>query len=139
MRRYFVVLLLGTLSALTGQSRYPTGEVFDPALYNTLPLKAKVSTRSVLPPRVSLETYCPTPGDQGEFGTCAAWSSAYHFRTIIEAKQRGLTDRAAIDHIAYSPTWVYEILKNEEGLSGGRAAAAGVIVFLFQNFVDPGG
>ena len=131
MRRYFVVLLLGTLSALTGQSRYPTGEVFDPALYNTLPLKAKVSTRSVLPPRVSLETYCPTPGDQGEFGTCAAWSSAYHFRTIIEAKQRGLTDRAAIDRIAYSPTWVYEILKAEDDDScgGGAPTAKSLLVF----------
>ena len=131
MRTTFVLLLLTTLCSLAGQSRYPTGEVFDAELYNGLPLKAKVSTRSVLPPRVSLEAYCPTPGNQGDYGTCAAWSSAYHFRTIIEAKQRGLTDRAAIDRIAFSPTWVYEILKdeNDDTCGGGAPTAKSLLVF----------
>jgi len=109
----------------------PTGEVFDAELYNSLPLKAKVSSRSILPPRLSLEKYCPTPGDQGNYMTCAAWSSAYHFRTIIEAKQRGLTDRAEINKLVYSPTWVYEILKSEgdDTCGEGLATARSLLVF----------
>lgn len=111
--------------------RMMTGEVFDGELYNSLPLKAKVSTRAVLPPSVSLEKYCPTPGDQGNYMTCAAWSSAYHFRTIIEAKQRGLTDRKEIDKIAFSPTWVYEILKKDgdNECFAGLPTAQALIVF----------
>lgn len=132
MRLFPVFLfLLFAYYGLSAQSRYPTGEVFDTDLYNSLPLKAKVSTRSILPPRVSLEAYCPTPGDQGAYGTCAAWSSAYHFRTIIEAKQRGLTDQAAIDKLAFSPTWVYEILKDttDQNCGGGAPTAKSLVVF----------
>ena len=132
MKTRISLLLVAALFGVTlsAQPR-PTGEVFDAELYNSLPLKAKVSTRSVLPPRVSLERYCPTPGDQGNFMTCAAWSSAYHFRTIIEAKQRGLTDRAAIDRLTYSPTWVYEILKAEgdDSCGEGLATARSLLVF----------
>ncbi|OAV44974.1 DUF4384 domain-containing protein [Lewinella sp. 4G2] len=108
----FFSLLLITLPAAA--QRYMMGETFDEAAYNALPLKAKISTRSILPPRVSLEQYAPTPGDQGPYGTCSSWASAYHFRTIIEAKQRGVEDQAAIDQLAYSPTWVNEILKQDE-------------------------
>jgi hypothetical protein len=118
-------------STVSAQGTYPTGEIFDPETYNQLPLKAKVSTRTLLPPRASVEQYAPTPGNQGDFMTCSAWSSAYHFRTIIEAKQRGVTDRAAIDRLAYSPTWVYEILKPEgDGACGqGLMTAKTLLVF----------
>lgn len=131
MFRLLLFTFLFAATTLYAQSRHPTGEVFDADLYNSLPLKAKVSTRSILPPRVSMEAYCPTPGNQGEFGTCAAWSSAYHLRTIIEARQRGLTDRAAIDRLAYSPTWVYEILKGEDddACGGGAPTAKSLLVF----------
>lgn len=125
-----LVLCLATTLPLQSQNR-ATGEIFDPELYNSLPLKAKVSSRNLLPPRVNLEKYCPTPGNQTSYMTCAAWSSAYHFRTIIEAKQRGITDRAAIDKLVYSPTWVYEILKTEgdDTCGAGLATARSLIVF----------
>ncbi len=131
MQRLALLLLLFLPLWTFAQTNYPTGEVFDAELYNSLPLKAKTSTRSLLPPRASLEQYCPTPGDQGEYMTCSAWSSAYHFRTIIEAKQRGLTNRTEIDKLAYSPTWVYEILKPEgdDKCFEGLATARSLLVF----------
>lgn len=63
--------------------------------------------------------------------TCAAWSSAYHFRTIIEAKQLGITNQAEIDKLVYSPTWVYEILKAEgdDTCGEGLATARSLLVF----------
>ncbi len=130
--RILLILGLAILAGrLTAQPTYGTGEVFDPEVYNALPLKAKVSTRSLLPVRASVEQYCPTAGNQGDYMTCSAWSSAYHFRTIIEAKQRGLTDRAEIDKLAFSPTWVYEILKDtlDEGCAGGLMTAKTLLVF----------
>lgn len=134
MKSVHVIAALGLLlssSLFAQQPRMMTGEVFDAELYNSLPLKAKISTRAILPPKVNLEKYCPTPGNQGEYMTCAAWSSAYHFRTIIEAKQRGLTNREEIDKIAFSPTWVYEILKKDgdDNCYNGLATAQSLIVF----------
>ena len=130
MRHLLLLLALLAYTQLPAQN-YPTGEVFDAAVYNSLPLKAPVSTRSILPPRVDLSPYAPTAGDQGDLGTCASWSSAYHFRTIIEAKQRGLTDQAAIDAIAYSPTWVNELLRDSTDLdcNGGVMTARSMLVF----------
>lgn len=131
MRNVLIWLLCFTPLFLVAQTQRATGEVFDPEFYNTLPLKAKVSSRSVFPPSVSLEKYCPTPGDQGDFGTCAAWSSAYHLRTIMEAKRKGVTDRAAINRMAYSPTWVYELLKDtlDMNCDGGIMTAKSLLVF----------
>lgn len=128
---YLTLILAILLSFTLSAQQRATGEVFDAELYNSLPLKAKVSSRSILPPRVSLEQYCPTPGDQGAYMTCAAWSSAYHFRTIIEAKQRGITKQAEIDKLVYSPTWVYEILKPEgdDSCGEGLATARSLVVF----------
>ena len=131
MRYLLAVLMVFVACLLFAQTPYGTGEVFDPEIYNSLPLKAKVSSRSLLPSRVSLEAYCPTPGNQGSYGTCAAWSSAYHLRTIIEAKQRNLTDRRRIDSLVYSPTWVYEILKDtlDETCGQGIMTARSLLVF----------
>lgn len=131
----WLVFLLPLL--LIAQSSRPTGEVFDPEFYNTLPLKAKVSSRSIFPPRVSLEKYCPTPGDQGGFGTCAAWSSAYHLRTIMEAKRKGITDRTAIDQMTYSPTWVYELLKDTTDLDCGGGIMTAKSLLVFKEFGVP--
>ena len=135
-RALLPIALLAYLN-LGAQSVNPTGEIFDAELYNSLPLKAAVSSRSLLPPRVSLEQYCPTPGNQGNYMTCSAWSSAYHFRTIIEAKQRGLTDRAAIDRLTYSPTWVYEILKEDGDAECGLGAMTARSLLVFKELGVP--
>jgi hypothetical protein len=136
IKTIFLLAAWITLSSVCAQNRQ-TGEVFDADLYNSLPLKAKVSSRNILPPRISLEKHCPTPGDQGEYMTCAAWSSAYHFRTIIEAKQRGLTDKSEIDKLVFSPTWVYEILKPEGDDSCGEGLATARSLMVFKELGVP--
>ena len=46
----------------------------------------------------SIKKYCPTPGNQDPYGTCAAWSTAYAARTIIEAQKKmdGAQDKRSI-------------------------------------------
>ena len=54
-----------------------------------------------LPSAVSLKQYCPTPGDQGNYGTCVGWTTAYAARTILEARQLDLRSQAEIDKLIF--------------------------------------
>jgi hypothetical protein len=66
-----------------------------------------------LPAKASLEQFCPTPGNQGEYGTCVAFAAAYAMRTILWAKEYNVTDKAKINSMAFSPSFVYESIKND--------------------------
>jgi hypothetical protein len=91
------------------------GLVFDVPSYRGTPYKARLTASSyaAMPPSASLEKYCPTPGDQGQYGTCVAFATAYHARTIMTAKLKGLTNKADINKLIHSPTWVYEQIKSK--------------------------
>ena len=92
--------------------------IFDPPSLRSIPYKAKLTTQAykAMPASASLEKYCPTPGDQGQYGTCVAFSVAYHLRTILWAKQNGITDRNRINQSIFSPSYVYEQIKAAEDL-----------------------
>ncbi len=109
-----ILLLLLVAYSLSAQKK-GTGFVFDlPSLRGT-PYKAKLTMKSYqsMPTSASLEKYCPTPGDQGQYGTCVAFATGYHLRTILWAKQNGITDRSEIDGKIFSPTYIYEQIKDE--------------------------
>lgn len=59
---------------------------------------------------VDLSNFAPQRGDQGEQGSCVAWSSAYAARTIMEAASKG----ANPNQIRFSPSFMY----NNIGLEG---------------------
>ncbi len=100
----------------TYAQRRATGLVFDVPSYRGTPYKMKLTASSYasVPSSFSLESYCPTPGDQGPYGTCVAFAVAYHTRTILTAKQKGITQKAEIDRLVHSPTWIYEQIKDED-------------------------
>ncbi|MES2371901.1 MAG: C1 family peptidase [Bacteroidota bacterium] len=65
-----------------------------------------------LPASVTLENYCPTPGDQGQYSTCVAFATAYHLRTILYVKAMRAANYSADPNAhLFSPTWVYEQIK----------------------------
>ncbi|MCC6725633.1 MAG: DUF4384 domain-containing protein [Saprospiraceae bacterium] len=110
----FIFLCLNTAFS----QRKGTGFVFDlPSLRGT-PYKAKLTMKSYkdMPSSASLEKYCPTPGDQGQYGTCVAFAAGYHLRTILWAKQYKVTDKSTIDQALFSPTYIYEQIKEEGDL-----------------------
>lgn len=90
MKQFFNLILL--LSFFFTQNTFAqkpgTGLVFDLPSYRGTPYKMKLTASNYesLPKKASLEKYCPTPGDQGPYGTCVAFASAYHLRTILHAK-----------------------------------------------------
>lgn len=125
IRSRFAFLLLGFLAAagntLLAQAPEPaaehgTGLVFDLPSYRGTPYKAQLTAASYadIPKRASLEAYCPTPGDQGRFGTCVAFAVAYHMRTILYARQHGITDKARLNASVFSPTFIYEQIKSPD-------------------------
>jgi C1A family cysteine protease len=98
-----------TVQKLFSQSGYN----FDPAQFN----KASVyegqeddAGKNPLPESVSLLRFAPPRGNQGEQGSCVAWSSAYGARTILEAASTGVNP----DEIKFSPSFLY----NNIGMEG---------------------
>lgn len=121
----FLLLCISQFTLLFGQEeiRQGTGLLFDAQSYRSIPYKAPVTmaTYENLPTRFSLEKYCPTPGNQGKYSTCTAFAVAYHMRTILFAMENNITNQFNIDQNIFSPTFVYERIKNsgDEDCMGG--------------------
>ncbi|MDT0555864.1 C1 family peptidase [Patiriisocius hiemis] len=118
---FLAVLLLTT--TLVAQD-YPTGMIWDEEVYRSIPYKAQftASTYDNLPTSYSLEEYAPIPGNQGRYGTCVAYASAYGLRTIMLAKDRGMKDKQTITSNALSPSYVYAIIKREDDINCDKGA-----------------
>ncbi|NNV53974.1 C1 family peptidase [Limnovirga soli] len=108
------IALFGLTISVQAQNKYSTGAIFNPATVAKTPRKVELSFRSFksLPTSYSLEKYCPTPGNQGNHGTCVAFANGYGVATILYAQTHDLTDKALIDKYAFSPTYLYEQIKD---------------------------
>jgi hypothetical protein len=113
IKRLFTFLFILSFCTNSIAQKKGMGLVFDVPSYRGTPYKARLTASSyaAMPASASLEQYCPTPGDQGQYGTCVAFATAYHARTIMTAKLKGLTNKADINKLIHSPTWVYEQIK----------------------------
>ena len=63
--------------------------------------------------------YCPTPGSQGQWGTCTAWAIAYAARTICEAADSNWTDSKKITSEVFSPWFIFTNINSQLDCSGG--------------------
>ncbi|GHB55325.1 C1 family peptidase [Persicitalea jodogahamensis] len=108
----YVLFLLFPL--LVHSPVYAQGLNFDDTTYEKLPQKysARTTGSGQLPIRVDLSPYTPSVMSQGKLGTCVGFSSAYYARTILEAVSRGITDRAQIDALRFSPSFLYNAIKD---------------------------
>lgn len=80
-----------------------------------------------LPEAVSLLKFAPERLNQGQQGSCVAWSSAYAARTILEAASNGING----NQTAFSPAFMY----NQIGLEGCQGS---YIIRAMQNLTDVG-
>lgn len=94
-------------------SKFTKGGMLDPNQFK----KASVyegleddNTKNPLPEAVSLAKFAPDRQNQGQQGSCVAWSSAYAARSIVESASTG----ADPNSVAYSPAFLY----NQIGLDG---------------------
>ncbi len=93
-----------------------TGLDFDLPSFRGAPYKATLTAASygTLPPGATLFPYCPTPGDQGRYGTCVAFAVAYHARTILWGLENNVKGSAQLDRQLFSPTFIYEQVKSKD-------------------------
>lgn len=115
----FLSLFLIVPSLLAQEAEHGTGLVFDLPSYRGTPYKAQLTAASYadIPKRASLEPYCPTPGDQGSYGTCVAFAVAYHMRTVLYGIEHGITDKTTLNASVFSPTFIYEQIKSADDLT----------------------
>lgn len=101
---------MGNLSDLGGLAR---GGFLDPKQFeraNIYEPLADDNAKNPIPEKANLMAYAPAVGNQGEQGSCVAWSSAYAARTILEASRSGEQGEAT----KFSPAFLY----NQIGLDG---------------------
>lgn len=101
-----------TLGTTQADTIYAMGLPSEPdKFYETLPLKAPLtrSAYDIIPSSASIKQYAPEPKSQGQYGTCAAWATAYAARTILEAQKHGWTDKEIITKNAFSPGFTYRL------------------------------
>lgn len=94
-------------------SQFTKGGMLDPNQFK----KASVyegleddNTKNPLPEAVSLAKFAPQRLNQGQQGSCVAWSSAYAARTIVES----ISTNQDPNQVAFSPSFLY----NQIGLDG---------------------
>ena len=122
------------VATVQAQPKRFTGEVINLDLIAKTPQKVKVSSRSFtnLPKSFSLEQYCPTAGDQGNYGTCTAWAAGYGAATILYAKTHDITDKTTINKYAFSPAFLFEQIKKpaDVGCDSGSSTIDAILTLI---------
>jgi hypothetical protein len=101
---YFLFSKMGSLGG-GDTGGLTTGGLMDPAKYDKVEVYEPLAdnSRNPLPESYSLEKYCPKRLNQGQQGSCVAWSSAYAARTIMEAKKTNQDPNSLV----FSPSFLY--------------------------------
>ena len=117
MKKLFGLLIISLLCSLPGLSqRFGKGCLYDENRYEKIPMTAPLMRGDKgLPSSVSLRDFCPPPGDQGLFGTCTAWASAYASRSILLKIRAGEDSETPI----FSPSFVYNQIRLTEDCEYG--------------------
>ncbi|WP_026999651.1 C1 family peptidase [Eisenibacter elegans] len=90
---------------------FSQGCILDEQAYAQVPLKPLMRSGN-LPSYASLRAYAPIPKDQGAYGNCVGWTTAYAGRTIMLAYQQNWRDPVLTTQNALSPFFVYEQAKS---------------------------
>lgn len=109
-----VLITINTMALAQQEEEYGTGLLFDSINTRSIPQHAALTKDSYrgLPSSVSYEQYCPQAGNQGKFGTCVGFATAYSLRTTLYVKamrEAGYTANPN-DHL-FSPSFIYEQIK----------------------------
>jgi hypothetical protein len=111
--KLLVVLLL--LFCKISYAQKGTGLVFlDDTEYQSIPL-ASTAMMGTLPPSRDLSAWFPTPGDQGQQGSCVAWAVGYALKSYQEAVERKQAHNQAF---VFSPAYIYNQIKTNGCANG---------------------
>jgi hypothetical protein len=107
-----------------------TGGLLNPDSFKTAnvqePPTADDPNNPPLPENASLQKFAPNVGNQGQQGSCVAWSSAYAARSILESARTGQPG----EQVKFSPSFLY----NQIGLEGCQGSyIARAMEFMTKN------
>jgi hypothetical protein len=121
MKKLFTAALFFCVLCGIFSQEYGRGAIIDQEHYEGLPRKALQISRAytTLPSSMSLKNYAPVPGNQGGYGTCTGWASAYATRTIAESIALRRTDKTLINNNVFSPVFVYKSVSTDPQCSTG--------------------
>lgn len=125
MKNLFFTAFLCLFSILLfSQNKPATGLLFDDEAYEKTPIKARnVAFQDVVAEQssASLKEFVPEIKNQGGYGTCVGWSSAYYGRTILNARIEGISANDEISKNTFSPvfTYLHANVDNDYNCQGG--------------------
>ena len=128
MKKTLLTIILSSLCAVipmqAQQETYFSGLLLNDSAYAQIPQKPALLTRSyeALPAAHSLKPYCPATKSQGSYGTCTGWATAYAARTIAEAAANGWQESSQITGEAFSPLFVYALIKDASDVNCQKGA-----------------
>lgn len=106
----FLTLLALFLFSCSGKKvERSTGLLIDAETYEKIPQKARLVSREYddLPSDVDLREYLPVTGNQGQYGTCTAWATAYCAMTATDSVGLGRVGRQVAANNAFSPYFLF--------------------------------
>ena len=144
MRYKILFFLFLQFLVAQAQDEHGTGLTFDDDAYNNIELKAPLTRGeyATLSQSATLKNYCPSVGNQGDYGTCVGWSSGYAARTILWAKANSITSKSEISAHAFSSYFVYRHISNDYSCQNGTALPDALFTLkykgvpLHQNFIS---
>ncbi|MCS6821180.1 MAG: DUF4384 domain-containing protein [Microscillaceae bacterium] len=130
---------MGVLASFTlfAQTKpYGTGCKLDLERYKQVPLKPTLMRGDfmALPTQKSLRKYAPIARNQGLYGNCVGWSTAYAARTIMLAQKLGWTSSLIINENAFSPFFVYEKAKSNQDVDCKEGTNLPVALEIMKEF-----
>lgn len=121
--------ILVCLTSLSFAQARELGAVLeDSQTYQSIPL-AVTPARGNLPRRIDLSASFPTPGDQGNQGSCVGWAVAYALKSYQEKVERKWPGTGPTQ--TFSPAFLYNQIK----LEGGGAHISDALDFLIRSGV----
>lgn len=119
--KYLSSLALLTLISnhVFGQQNHGTGLIFDKEMYKIVEIiSPALKFNNEIKDKYSLKNFCPTPGNQGNLGTCASWATGYAALTISNAIENNLSTPHKINQNIKSPLYIYNQIKLNNSCKG---------------------
>lgn len=114
MKKYTFSIILFLIAHIAFSQSFEMGLMFDEAAYNAepqLPVTGMGFESVDLPRSYSLKAYAPTPGNQGQIGSCVGWALGYGVQTMEYAIQNNWTNKTQITNEAFTAMYLYNYVK----------------------------
>jgi hypothetical protein len=111
-KKWVVLFVLINAWSANGYAQRSTGLFFDDESYSKVksisPAQSFTGTEETA---VSLRSFCPKAGNQGNILSCVGWAVAYGAYTTAVSKVYNITDKTVITNQAYSAPFLFNQIK----------------------------